>query len=189
MNQILEYATYVAVGIGALFVLRSLFSSQIKQHHSNWNTLLDNFNFSTNEFYTLLREELKSHGISGIECSSVRIKEGNLLSSRRLYLRVEWKEYQYDMCAAPFGKGFFLSWWLLYKTSIGQIVTYKIPFIGAWLVKKWYPVTHYKVDTASMFMTYCHSSVLKVVKEITKDAGIRLSEQEAKPILKDIFKR
>ena len=113
-----------------------------------------------------------------------------MFSSKRRYIRVKWKEYQYDICAAPFGNGFFISWWLLYKNSIGKWLISKIPFVGGWLARILYPITYYKVDTASMFMTYAQSSVLKVLDDITNNKGVRaLTESERKPVLNDIFKR
>lgn len=181
------YVLYILI----LFVLvKWIFTRSIKEHHSNWNTLIDNFNFSTEEFYVRFKKELLSQGVSGINTSDVSLHEGNIFSSRRRYIRVKWKEYQYDICAAPFGNGFFISWWLMYKNSVGQIIISKIPFIGEWLNKKLFPVTYYKIDTASMFMTYAQSSVLKVIDEITKDQGTRsLSETDSKPILNNIFVR
>jgi hypothetical protein len=193
MNTIIDYVSefgLLALAILIIFfTIKSLMSQILKHHHSNWNTLLDGFNFSTNEFYKFLREELKNQGITGLIINDVSLKEGSFFSNRRRYLRIKWKEYQYDMCAAPFGKGFFISWWLLYKNSMGAIIISKIPFIGKWLVKKWYPITYYKVDTASMFMTYCHNAVLNVIDTITKESGIRISEQQRRPVLQDIFYR
>ncbi len=194
MNDILFYITrygiYFLQGLVTFLILKSIFSATLKSHHSKWNTLIDNFNFSTQEFYKLLKEELQNHGIKHIEIEQVSLKEGNAFSSRRSYLRATWKEYQYDICAAPFGKGFFISWWLLYKNSIGQLIILKIPFVGGWLARKLYPVTYYKIDTASMFMTYAQAAVLKVVDDITKSQGVRaLSELDRKPTLQDIFKR
>lgn len=184
------YGMYFLYGLIVFIILRLIFQAVVKNHHSNWNTLIDGFNYSSEEFYKRLKEELQSHGIKKVRAYFVFLKEGGMFSSRRTYLRVEWKDYQYDICAAPFGKGFFISWWLLYKNSIWQILIAKIPFVGSWLEIKWFPVTYYKADTASMFMTYCQSSVLKVIDDITKDSGIRsLSENQRKPILKDIFKR
>jgi hypothetical protein len=194
MNEILFYITrygmYLLYGLIAFLILRSIFSASLKSYHSRWNTLIDNFNFSTKEFYKLLKEELENQGIKRIKMEQVSLKEGNALSSRRAYLRITWKDYQYDICGAPFGNGFFISWWLLYKNSFGQILISKIPFVGGWLAKKLYPVTYYKIDTASMFMSYAQAAVLKVIDDITKSQGIRLlSEQERKPTLQDIFKR
>lgn len=194
MNEILFYITHYGIyflqGLVAFLIIKSIFSASFKSHHSKWNTLIDNFNFSTQEFYKLLKEELQNQGIKRIEIEQVSLKEGNVFSSRRSYLRATWKEYQYDICAAPFGKGFFISWWLLYKNSIAQLIISKIPFVGGWFARKLYPVTYYKIDTASMFMTYAQAAVLKVVDDITKSQGVRaLSEQERKPTLQDIFKR
>ena len=53
------------------------------------------------------------------------------------------------------------------------------------LHKKLYPVTYYRIDTASMFMSYAQSSVLKIIDEITNNKGTRaLTENERKPVLK-----
>ena len=194
MNEILFYAIrygmYILYGLIAFLILKSIFSTSLKNHHSHWNTLIDDFNFSTKEFYKLLKEDLESQGIKRIKMEQVSLKEGNVMSFSRTYLRIIWKDYQYDICGAPFGNGFFISWWLLYKNSLGQILISKIPFVGGWLARKLYPVTYYKIDTASMFMTYAQASVLKVIDDITKAQGVHsLSEQERKPILQDIFKR
>jgi len=185
-----NFGTYIVYGLLIFVILKILFGGLFKIYHSNWNTLIDNFNFSTEEFYQRFKKELLSQGVSGINTSEVSLHEGNIFSSKRRYIRVKWKEYQYDICAAPFGNGFFISWWLLYKNSIGQLLISKIPFIGNWLTKKLFPITYYKIDTASMFMTYAQSSVLKVIDDITNDKGVRaLSETDRKPILNNIFVR
>lgn len=194
MNELLSYLMYY--GITILYVILlfiiviNLIINLFKEHHSNWNTLIDNFEYSTEEFYIRFKKELLSHGVSGISASDVSLKEGSIFSPRRRYIRIKWKEYQYDICAAPFGKGFFISWWLLYKNSIGKFIISKIPFVGKWLASIWFPITYYKIDTASMFMSYAQASVLKVIDDITKDKGVRaLSEADKKPLLNDIFKR
>ncbi|MFD2916817.1 hypothetical protein [Psychroserpens luteus] len=185
-----QYLFYIVNGLLLFLILRFIFARILKTYHSNWNTLIDDFNFSTEEFYQLFKKELLSQGVSGINTNDVSLHEGSIFSQKRRYVRVKWKEYQYDICAAPFGKGFFISWWLLYKSSIFQILISKIPFVGEWLARKLFPITYYKIDTASMFMTYAQSSVLKVIDEITEGKGTRaIPETERKPILKDIFKR
>jgi hypothetical protein len=187
---LLMYASYIFYGLLAIFLFRILFKSNILTYHSNWNYLIDGFTFSTEEFYQRLKTELQSHGIKNVNIYPVHRKEGSFFSSSRRYLRVEWKEYRYDVCSAPFGKGFFISWWLLYKNSILKIILSRIPFVGRWVAEKWFPITYYKVDTASMYMTYCQNSVLKVIDDITKEGGVRaLTEDERKPVLKDVFKR
>ncbi|MCP4181167.1 MAG: hypothetical protein GY756_25670 [bacterium] len=190
MEEILHYGIYVIYGLLIFFILKTVFSSPIKNHHSSWNTLIDDFNFSSQKFYELLKEDIETNNVKDISTSHVKLKEGNIFSSKRLYMRIEWREFQYDICAAPFGKGFFISWWLLYKNSLGQILISKIPFIGIWLMKKLFPTTYYKIDTASMFMSYAHQSVMNVLKDISVQHGTRLlTESERKPMLQNIFKR
>lgn len=188
---IMAYGTIALWIIITIFIFKFLFRSILKQYHSNWNTLIDNFDFSPKEFYQRLGEELQSHGIRNIRAEETYIREGvKGVSPSRIYLRVRWKKYEYNVCAAKFGNGFFVSWWLLYRNSIWKILIARIPVVGDWLAMKLYPITYYSVDTASMFMTYAQRSVLKVIDEITKEKGVRtLTESERKPILNDVFKR
>jgi hypothetical protein len=157
--------------------------------HANWNTLLDNFEFSTKDFYKLLTEELESHGIQKIKIEEKYINIGNKLSIKRLYLRVKWKNYTYDCCLAPYGNGAFVSWWMFSEKSGVEKLISKIPIAGNYLVNVFFPVTYYTLDTISMFRTYAQASVLKVIDDITKDTGVRISDVGKIPILNDFFKR
>ena len=172
-----------------LIVLIMIIKRPREEHHSNWAQLLPNFKFSTKKFYELIKSEMSSHEINGLSIEEVTLKTGSIFSLERLYLRIEWKEYYYDLCFAPFGDGCFVSWWLVFETSSEEDFFTRIPFIGEWIRKRFYRKTYYKIDTASMFMTYAHHSVLAVIDEITKDTGIRLTEAERKPILRNIFDR
>ncbi len=187
---ILQYAVYIIYVLLFFGIIKLLFGAGIKFYHSHWNTLINNFEYSTEEFYLKFKKELLSHGISGITASNVSLHEGNIFSSKRRYIRVKWKEYQYDICASPFGDGFFVSWWLLNKMSWMQVIISIIPFVGPWIVRKLFTITYYRIDTASMLMSYAQASVLKVIEEITDKKGVRaMTDDERKPILNDIFKR
>lgn len=172
------------------FVILIIFYRIHKQYHSNWNVLIDNLQFSTQEFYDLLKKELHSNNIKSIDAYTISLPEGGIGSPKRRYLEVEWKNYKYHICGAPFGKGFFVSWWLFRTGSVAQIMISKIPVIGLWLSRQLYRETYYKTDTASMFMTYCHKSVQKVIDTIIKEKGLRaMSEDQRKPVLNNIFNR
>lgn len=171
-----------------IFII-SIIRKPKEDYHSNWSTLLPNFKFSTKEFYKLVRSEMESHEISDLSFKEVSLKTGSIFSSERLYLRVRWNEYYYDLCFAPFGDGCFVSWWLIFETSEGEEIFSKTPLIGEWIRRTFYRKTFYKIDTASMFMTYAHNAVLSVIDEITKSSGIRISQEDRKPILKNLFQR
>ena len=166
-----------------------IFSRTKQDYHSNWNLLFPNFKFSTKEFYELIKNEMNSHDVDGLVFEEVKLKIGNITSSKRLYLRVRWREYFYDLCFAPFGDGCFVSWWLMFETTEGEEFLTNLPIFGGWIKRTFFPITYYKIDTASMFMTYSHNSILKVIDEITKETGFRLSEDQRKPNIKDFFVR
>lgn len=186
--DIIEHSPIIT-SIIVLFILIWIFKKPVKDFHSNWNTLLDNFSHSTEDFYELLKQELSSRGIKNLRTINKSLNQDSIGFVKRKYLRITWKDYDYYVCAAPFGKGFFISWHLVYKDSPFQMFINKIPFVGLWLTNRLFHITFYKRDTASMFMTYTHQSVLKVIENITKEQGMRLTEQEKKPILNNIFKR
>ena len=63
MNEItfylMKYGMYLIYGILAFLVLKFIFSKTLKNHHSRWNTLIDNFEYSPKEFYSKLKIELE----------------------------------------------------------------------------------------------------------------------------------
>jgi hypothetical protein len=79
---------------------------------SHWHHPIENFQTSSMEFYAAVEQALKPRQIPNISTSRVDWKEGGLLSSRREYLRVQRGKLAFDVCAAPFGTGFFFSSWL-----------------------------------------------------------------------------
>ncbi len=180
---------YLFILLAVILVL-ALIGKPKNELYAHWNHLLDDFKYSTKDFYEKLTQELSSRGIENVKITDKSISEGGMFSSNRLYLRIKWKEYVYDCCCAPFGTGTFISWWLFAEQRKRESFLAKIPLIGNWLLKLFFPITYYRLDTASMFMTYAQSSVLKVIEEITQDKGVRaLTEDERKPIMKDIFSR
>ena len=40
-----------------------------------------------------------------------------IASAKREYLRMQRGKYAFDICAAPFGNGFFVSWWFTSTTK------------------------------------------------------------------------
>lgn len=102
---------------------------------SHWSTLVENMHASPQEFYTHVSDLVKMREIPDIKIERVTWKEGGFLSADRVYLRVSRGRYLYDICAAPFGTGFFFSSWMAVKMPsplwaiIGLIA---LPFVAIW---------------------------------------------------------
>ena len=73
--------------------------------------LFERMSFSSQEFYNRLEQALAERAIPDLNVSRVIWKEGGMLSPGREYVRVQRERYVFDVCAAPFGTGFFVSLW------------------------------------------------------------------------------
>jgi hypothetical protein len=78
---------------------------------SHWNQLFENFQTSSLAFYQLVETAIKERAVPETQGTHVEHKEGGLASASREYLRLHRGKYAFDICAAPFGTGFFVSWW------------------------------------------------------------------------------
>jgi hypothetical protein len=79
---------------------------------SHWHHPIKNFQTSTLEFYAAVETALKPSEIPDYSVSRIDWREGGVLTARREYLRIQRGKLAFDICAAPFGTGFFFSWWL-----------------------------------------------------------------------------
>lgn len=78
----------------------------------HWSKLLEGMEASPMEFYAAVEAAIERREIP--EATTVRIEwpEGGVMGAKREYLRVQRHEHVMDICGAPFGRGFFVSWWL-----------------------------------------------------------------------------
>ncbi|NNV53865.1 hypothetical protein [Limnovirga soli] len=149
----------------------------ITQMLSNWGNLFPFFNMSTDKFYAKLEEVIKSHQIPDTKIERVNLKEGGFLSASREYLRVKYHNLVFDICAAPFGKDFFVSWWL-YETESAMKSLMKLTKATEFLSERAARQTFFEADQESMFRSCVHKCVLEVIDSMLSDTGSRLSEME-----------
>jgi len=157
---------------------------------SSWSTLIENFQASPQQFYAEVTKALEKRQMPSARIDRISFKESHLLSAKREYLRISCKnDFYFAICGAPFGTGFFVSWWLL-EPPQGCLASLFAPFpvlsmIARAMVKPW---TYYRIDTATMFRTATHQAVLEVVDQITAAQNIRaLPEGERKPVMREFF--
>jgi len=80
---------------------------------SHWSKLFENFQASPLAFYQAVESALLKREIPDSKNSRIDHKEAGVLSAKREYLRVQREKLLFDIGAAPFGTGFFVSWWLV----------------------------------------------------------------------------
>lgn len=164
---------------------------KIAEIRSHWNHFYDGFSTSSQDFFNNVEEGVKKQQLPDISFSRVDFREGGIFSAKREYLRVEHHDHIFDVCAAPFGTGYFFSWWLSEPAPSGPWgVIVSIPYLGSIMQRMFRPWTFYKKDTSSMVQDSINHAIQEVIKAITTAKGIReLSEAERKPIMRDFFSR
>ncbi len=77
---------------------------------SHWAALVENLQESPLQFYHWVEAALLRRQIPNTENSRVEYA-GGVLAPKREYLRVKRGSLVFDICGAPFGTAFFVSWW------------------------------------------------------------------------------
>ncbi len=79
---------------------------------SHWSRLFEGLSASPLGFYKSVEQAVERRQLPDTSRSRVDWHEGGVLSAKREYLRVERGRLVFDICGAPYGNGFFVSWWL-----------------------------------------------------------------------------
>jgi len=162
---------------------------QISHIISHWHQLIEGLQESPQAVYSQLDQAIARRELPKTKVSRVKHCESGLFSSRRLYFRIRRKEHIFDVCAAPFGRGFFVSWWLGESPAILGWLSY-IPILGPLMMWLFHRETYWRIDTALMFQDSVHAAVLEVIDDLIKAKGLRaLTELERKPVMRELFKR
>lgn len=157
---------------------------------SNWHFRVEGLQQSTNEFYDAVEHKLKEHDAPRVRTERVRFSEGGIGSSKREYLQVRRGEHVFHVCAAPFGNGFFISWWLGYIDSGFFAWLSRLPVIGFVIRHLIKPITYYRLDTANMFQSLTAGCVSQVLDGILEARGMSaLAREDYKPTIRDLLGR
>ncbi len=77
---------------------------------SHWFKLINDLKASPLEFYRRLQQVLGERQVPKLDNARIEWHEGGPFSPKRQYLRFLRERTVFDVCASPFGTGFFVSW-------------------------------------------------------------------------------
>lgn len=86
--------------------------SQPAEIIAHWHTLVDDFSTSSLDWYTALEQGIVARDMPLVRIERIEHNESGIGSTKRMYLRVIRGKLTFDVCAAPYGRSFFFSWWL-----------------------------------------------------------------------------
>lgn len=79
---------------------------------SHWQNSRPGLQASTQELYAAIFRRLQALNLPETEAWTVQYREAGIFSAKRDYLQVQRRQYAFDICGAPFGDSYFISWWL-----------------------------------------------------------------------------
>jgi hypothetical protein len=141
---------------------------------SHWHHTFDRTHFSVQEFYAATSQAVADRKVPGAERFRVTHDERVFLSAEREYLRVTWRQQTFDICAAPYGEGFYVSWWFVERTTRLRRLLMRIPGVKLWYEGK----TYHILDLEETVSDLVHACVLESVDAMTGTRGSTLSEAE-----------
>lgn len=166
-----RYETFwnVLIVIGILSVLYFLFYKKTTTH-SRTQQAFDNFKFEPDEFYELVKEEIELRQIEGVEFFNISHPETNLLGSRRKYLRIRIDNMQFDVCAAHYGRGSYVSWYFASSIGVLRMFLNKWQYMNELMDKK----TYYQLDTEGMVKQFVDAALNQAIERLIANKGVRL---------------
>ena len=96
---------------------------------SYWNHLFDLPLCSPKEFYAEVEGNLENRQVPDLEQGHMLMNERSFLSRSRLYLQMRRERLVFEICAAPFGNGFFVSSRLFDRRRVATLWDYLF-FLG-----------------------------------------------------------
>lgn len=169
----MSWIIFIAV-IGLIFWI----ISRGVENPQRWGHSFDDLQFSSDEFYKAVTAAVKKREIPDVYFSRVTYSEGGILSGNREYLHIVRHELIFDICAAPFGTGFFVSSWSVERPSIMTKLMRKVEALTPLAERK----TYYQIDTLGMYKGAIHASLMEAIDEMTNAKGTRrLTELERMP--------
>ncbi len=138
---------------------------------SHWSHFFHSFSMSSDMFYGELEKTLQDHDMPHSVIERTKHKEAGMLSARREYLRIRHKDIVFDVCASPFGKNFFISWWL-YETAGTMRTVLKNTKMGNFLQARAERRTFYQIDEEDMFRSCVHECILETVTKVAEGKGL-----------------
>jgi hypothetical protein len=133
----------------------------------------EDLQLSAKDFYLRLKNLIEEYNYPDVVCSPVTLKEGGAFSSRREYLRISKQRYSYFVCASPFGRSFFISWWLQEDANTAAAVAQRFGLFGKAVAQRLESKTYYELDTELMFTSAIKSIIKVAVDRLKSEKGFR----------------
>ncbi|MCR8559284.1 hypothetical protein KXD93_16625 [Mucilaginibacter sp. BJC16-A38] len=120
---------------------------------------------SAQDFYRELQDAIQKAEFPQVDHGLTYFSDRGWFSTKRDYLEIRYHRYRYYVCAAPFGRNFFISWWLKEEKSEWE------RFV-AWITGG-DRQSFYQIDSAEIFSSSIVSLIKTRIRQIESEQGLR----------------
>jgi len=140
--------------------------------HAHKYEHFEDLQLSAKEFYEMLETMIRDYQYPDIQFARVKMKESHMLSASREYLIISRKRHNFYVCAAPFGKSYFISWYHLEEANTTANITAKIPLIGKSIARDMESKTYYQLDSQLMFINSINMIIKMAIEKVKATHGL-----------------
>jgi len=133
---------------------------------------------SSADFYKTLESMVKQFQYPDVTCKIEELREGGLLSAKRKYFTISWEYHKYLVCASPFGKSFFISWWHREGANTGANIAGKFGALGKAVANNMEKKTFYEIDSQIMFINCMDAIIQAAIDKVKADKGFTVEQPQ-----------
>ena len=148
---------------------------------------LDNYPLSTLEFYQAVEEVFTNRQVVGADISHITRYEWNLLSTRRIYLQIQFREARCVIGGLSLGTGFQLTWRYGIIPNKFFVVLFDVPFVGQVAERLFSPPTFYRNDVYLAFEQLLRAVISETTNQFTQQGFRPLTINEQRPLLREFY--
>jgi hypothetical protein len=140
------------------------------------------------ELYQAIDDVFTRRPIIGIEISLVSRLEWHLLSTRRTYMLLRFRDAVCFISAVPVGTGLLVSWRYAAMPSRFSMILFEIPYFGFIIERMISPPTFYRTDIYDALEQAIRGRVVEATN-ILENRGVRpLTQAEQRPLLREFYR-
>lgn len=139
------------------------------------------------ELYSLIEEVFATRQIIGLRISRVSRLEWHLLSGRRVFLLIRFRDAVCFIGGVRVGTGLLVSWRFCAMPGRVLLVLFQIPFIGVVAERIISPPTFYRTDLYFALEQAIRDSVLEATARLAQRGVRPLTANEQRPLLREFY--
>ena len=140
------------------------------------------------ELYGVVEGVFVRRQIIGIQLSRVSRLEWHLLSARRTYLLVKFRDAVCFIGAVPVGNGLHVTWRYAATPSRLSMILFEIPYFGFIVERLISPPTFYRTDVYDALEQAIRGCVVEATN-VLAGRGVRpLTQAEQRPLLREFYR-